>query len=111
MLNKSAFVGKRILTFILVFRMLRTAVTVVVIIINYLASVFTLKLDAVSERIVRALTRSDFHILFIRATKLAKNFHGFSQSCETILVIVPHVTNCRSYFVLARSIFCSHPIM
>jgi hypothetical protein len=63
-LSLSEYLCKR--RFILVFRVLRTAVTVVTT-INCLATVFMLKLDAVSERIALALTRSDFRISFIRA--------------------------------------------
>jgi len=96
---------------ILVFNVLRTAVTVVVTTLNCLATVLMLKLDVVSERAALALTRSDFRISFIRAAKLAKNFRCFSQTCKTILVMVPHVTNCRSYFVFPLSVISSHPIM
>jgi hypothetical protein len=96
---------------ILVFKVLRTAVTVVVTTINCLATVLMPKLEAVSERTALALTRSDFHISFIRAANEAKNFRGFSQPCKIILVMVPHVTNCRSYFVFPRLVFSSRPIM
>jgi hypothetical protein len=96
---------------ILVFKVLRTAVTVVVTTLNCLATVLMPKLDAVSEGTTLALTRYDFHISFIRAAKLAKKFRDFSQTCKIILVMVPHVTNCRSYFVFPRSVFSSHPTM
>jgi hypothetical protein len=58
-LSLSGYVCKH--RFILVFRVLRTAATVVVPTINCLATVFMLKLDTVSERIALALTRTDFH--------------------------------------------------
>jgi len=89
--------------FVLVFRVLSTAITVLVTTISCLAIVFMQKIDAVSERIALALAGSDFHNSFTRAGKLAKYFRGFSQPCKRILFIIPRVTTCLSYFVFPRS--------